>query len=332
VGNIDRGGVYASFVGTMAVLPDADRSIVAGFVVNRFRGTAALLIDAHEYVMRRTGRPVFGVVPELPKLGLPEEDSVGFREGTFADAHKGGDSVEIAVIDFSHISNFTDLDPLRIEPDVRLRLVRSPGDLGTPDAVILPGSKNVVADLAFLMESGLGEKLLFLLHARRTEIIGICGGFQMLGREIADPHGIESVGKTVRGLGLLPLTTVLAPDKLLARTSATHPVSGFGVTGYEIHHGRTEGMDAIAVMRKPGGEAVGAGTEDGRVWGTYLHGIFDADEFRRWFVDHLRVKRGLAPLREVCATYDLEPAFDRLAQAVRDSIDIGRLYRVMGLR
>ncbi|MBI4634641.1 MAG: cobyric acid synthase [Deltaproteobacteria bacterium] len=332
VGNIDRGGVYASFIGTMEVLGEAERSLVAGFIVNRFRGTAALLDNAHAYILERTGLPVIGVVPELAGLGLPEEDSVGFREGLCGAGDRDEDSVDVAVVDFAHISNFTDYDPLRIESDVRVRIVRSPRELGTPDAVILPGSKNVVADLTFLRESGLAEGLLSLLGAGRTEIIGICGGFQMLGAEIADPHGIESAGKTVPGLRLLPLTTVLAPDKLLMRTSATHLASGLDVTGYEIHHGLTDGMAALPVMRKSDGTVIGAGAPDGRVWGTYLHGVFDADGFRRWFIDRLRVGRGLVPRKRIGAAYDLEPAFDRLAQAVRSGTDIDSIYRIMGLR
>ncbi len=336
VGNIDRGGVYASFVGTLEVLPEADRTLVAGFIVNRFRGTASLLDSAHEYVARRTGRPVLGVVPELFDLGLPEEDSVGFRQSPGASSGNNGSPVEIAVVHFPHISNFTDLDPLGIEPDLRVRIVRAARDLGAPDAVILPGSKNVAADLGFLRSSGLRQALLPLAAAGRTEIIGICGGFQMLGGPIADPHGVESSGGSVEGLGLLPLSTVLAPEKFLARTSALHLASGLAVHGYEIHHGRTEGMEKLPLMEKdgadPGDRLVGAGTADGMVWGTYLHGVFDSDEFRRWFIDRLRRRRGLAPQGTILASYDLEPAFERLARAVRENVDIDRIYRIMGLR
>ena len=331
VGNIDRGGVYASFVGTLELLSEADRALIAGFVVNRFRGTASLLGSAHDFILQRTGRPVLGVIPELLDLGLPEEDSVGFREGAVGGAVDDGEGVEIAVIDFAHISNFTDLDALRIEPDVRLRLVRSASDLGTPDAVIMPGSKNVIADLASLRSNGLGVRLLELAKAGGTEIVGLCGGFQMLGREIADPHGIESTGKTLPGLGLLPLTTVLQPEKLLKQTKAAHIASGLEVRGYEIHHGRTEGGDVLPVMEKADGELVGVGTDDGWVWGTYLHGVFDADLFRRWFIDRLRVRRGLLPLG-TGAVYNLEPAFDRLAAAVRDNLDMNSIYQMMGLR
>lgn len=153
----------------------------------------------------------------------------------------------------------------------------------------------------------------------------------MLGREIADPHGIESAGRTMTGLGMLPLTTVLAPEKMLKQTVARHLLSGLEVKGYEIHHGRTGGMEAAPLMIKPDGELVGAGEAEGRVWGTYLHGVFDNDVFRRWFIDRLRTRRGLPALGSG-AVYDLEPAFNRLAQAVRDSLDIDRIYCLMGLR
>jgi cobyric acid synthase len=219
---------------------------------------------------------------------------------------------------------------------VHLKIVRTPRELGAPDAVILPGSKNVVADLNFLKASGIGGKLLSLAASGQTEIIGLCGGFQMLGGKIADPYGIESAGTAVEGLGLMPLSTVLVPEKLLAQTAAMHLTSGLAVSGYEIHHGRTEGMETLPLMKKAGNDSgsglVGAGTDDGMVWGTYLHGVFDADEFRRWFIDRLRLRRGLVPQGKVLATYDLEPAFERLARAVRDSVDIDRIYHIMGLR
>lgn len=178
VGDIDRGGVYASFIGTMEVLSERERALVKGFVVNRFRGQEAFLAEAHEYVLRHTGRPVLGVVPYLRDLGLPEEDSVSFKDGLIDGRIPAGEHVEIAVIDLAHISNFTDFDPFRIEPDVRLRVVRHPEELDSPDALILPGSKNVIGDLVGLRESGMAEKILGLARTGRTEIIGVCGGLQ----------------------------------------------------------------------------------------------------------------------------------------------------------
>lgn len=331
VGDIDRGGVYASFVGTMEVLAEWERNLLAGFVVNKFRGTASLLDDAHEYILHHTGKPVLGVVPYIRDLGLPEEDSVSFKAGIFDDTNPEGECVEIALIDLPHISNFTDFDSLRIEPDVRLKIVRNASELGSPDALIIPGSKNVIGDLMYLQHTGLGDKIIELA-GRGTEIIGVCGGFQILGREIADPHHVESAGKTLNALGLIPASTVLAPEKTLVRTAARHLESGLPVYGYEIHHGVTAGDGVVPVIEREDGETIGMGADNRLIWGTYLHGVFDADQFRRHFIDRLRVRRGLPALGKVQASYDLEPAFDRLADVVRESVDLDKIYRIMGLR
>ncbi|MEW6356535.1 MAG: cobyric acid synthase [Planctomycetota bacterium] len=331
VGDIDRGGVFASFVGTMEVLAEWERALVAGFVINRFRGKEELLGDALDYTLRHTGRPVLGVVPYFHDLGLPEEDSVSFKGGAFDDSSPQGEAVEIAVVDLPHISNFTDFDSLRMEPDVRLRIARTPRDLNRPDAVILPGSKNVIGDLAYLREKGLDRRILELAADGTAELVGVCGGFQMMGARIEDPHRIESAESTTNGLGLLPVSTRLAREKTLTRVNATHLASGLRVTGYEIHHGLTDREGAVPAIRRDDGETIGVASQDGRLWGTYVHGVFDADEFRRWFIDRLRVRRGLAPLGKVCTTYDLEPAFERLADAVRKRIDMKTIYRLMGL-
>lgn len=332
VGDIDRGGVFASFVGTMEVLDRWERELVAGFVINRFRGDAGLLGEAIEYTERRTGKPVLGVVPYLADLGLPEEDSVEFKSGALDRTRDAEGAVEIAVVDLPHISNFNDFDPFRIEPDVKLTIVRSREDLGEPDAVIIPGSKNVIGDLKYLVEKGIAGRILQLLAKGRTKVIGICGGFQMLGREIRDPHGIESADGSILGLGILQVSTTLLESKTLVQTSALHLPSNMTVKGYEIHHGRTGAGSLPPVIRRPDGEVIGAGAPDGRVWGTYLHGVFDADEFRRWFIDGLRSGRGLAPLGRVAARYDLDGALDRLAAAVRERLPVERIYRIMGLR
>lgn len=326
VGDIDRGGVFASFVGTMEVLEEWERALVQGYIVNRFRGREALLADALDYTEKHTGRPVLGVVPYLRELGLPEEDSVTFKE----TASRGGshaDAVEIALIDLPHISNFTDFDALRGEPDVHLRIVRAPGELGEPDAIILPGSKNVLEDLTSLRASGLEAAI--VQQAGRAEIVGICGGYQMLGRSIEDGHAVESTRGRIQGLGLLELSTVMAEEKTLVRVFARH-LSGFPLRGYEIHHGRTEGAGLDPVIVRDDGIVIGAGRE--RIWGTYLHGVFDADAFRRWFVDRLRDGRGLEPIGRIVSPYDLEPALDRLADVVRKSIRLDAIYRLIGLR
>ena len=331
VGDIDRGGVFASFIGTVAVLDEWERRLLAGFVVNRLHGDAALLGNALEYTEEHTGRPVLGVVPFLHGLGLPEEDSVEFKAGAFDEGPAETEGVTIALVDLPHISNFTDLDALRIEPDVRVRVAREPGDLDAADAVILPGSKNTLHDLEALRSTGMAEAIQRLARGGRAEIVGICAGLQMLGERVADPHRVESTAGAARGMGLIPITTELAPEKTLRRVHATHRPSGCMVDGYEIHHGRTrsEGLDPVLV--RDDGEVLGVAAAGGRVWGTYLHGVFDADAFRRWFVDRLRVRRGLAPLGKVVATYDLEPAFERLADVVRSCLDMDAVYRLMGL-
>jgi len=332
VGDIDRGGVYASFIGTMECLTPQERALVKGFVVNRFRGDASFLDAAHSYVLHHTGVPVRGVVPYLPDLGLPEEDSVSFKNGNPGNRIPEGPHVDIAVIDLPHISNFTDFDPFLIEPDVRLRVVRKAAELGKPDAVILPGSKNVIGDLEALRQSGMTDEMMRLFRQGKTEIIGICGGFQIMGGEIADPLGIESAsGRNIVGLGLLPVRTELASEKTLKLATARHLPSGCSVRGYEIHHGLTEGGQLAPQVIREDGENIGVGTKDGLLWGTYLHGIFDDDAFRRWFIDRLRERKGLAATGEIVAVYDLETAFDRLAAVVRKAVNMDIIYQIMGL-
>jgi len=275
---------------------------------------------------------VLGVIPYLSRLDLPEEDSVAFKEGLNEASAPAENAVVVAVIDLPHISNFTDFDALRIEPDVCVKVVRSVEDTGNPDAVILPGSKNVMADLTFLKETGLARKILELAGNGKTEIIGICGGFQMLGSLIADPAGIESPRESAReALGLLPVVTRLFPEKILRRIKAKHLPSGLDLYGYEIHHGRTAAGNLQPCIRTDQGDIIGLEAKEGRIWGTYLHGLFDADAFRRWLIDRLRLRRGWPACGEIRAVYDLEPAFERLAAAVRESVNMKVIYKIMGL-
>ena len=332
VGDIDRGGVFASFVGTMEVLAEWERALVTGFVVNRFRGQESLLRDALDYTEKHTGRPVFGVVPYLVGMGLPEEDSVTFKSGALDQKRSDDNTVDIAVLDLPHVSNFTDFDAFRIEPDVHLRIVRSVTELGCPDALLIPGSKNTLGDLEYLKQSGLAGQIAQLAASHKTEIIGICGGFQMIGRDIRDPESIESAAGRATGLGLLDVHTVMQDEKTLLRSTARHIFSGLTVQGYEIHHGQTNAASSTPLFVRSDNETVGTATADGRIWGTYLHGVFDADEFRRWFIDRLRVQRGKKALGGITATYDIEPALERLAQVVRASLRMDTIYRVMGLR
>jgi adenosylcobyric acid synthase len=331
VGDIDRGGVFASFVGTVEILSELERAMIAGFAINRFRGNQALLGDAIKYVHDRTGVPVFGVIPYINDLGIPEEDSVSFKTGRREGAARGQGQIEIAVIDVPHISNFTDFDPLDLEPDVCLRIVRKADDLDNPDAVIIPGSKNVPGDLAYLRESGLSDKI-EALRLENVVILGICGGMQMLGDTIEDPDHLEWEGGTQPGLGFLALRTVLGRDKTLRAVTARHVPTGLELKGYEIHHGRTSGEGVLPVLTSENGDGLGYISGDGCVLGTYLHGLFDADAFRRWFIDDLRTRRGLTALKKIQVIFDMEPALDRLADIVRKGLDVDAVYREMGLR
>ncbi len=331
VGDIDRGGVYASFVGIMEVLDQWERELVAGFMVNKFRGQASLLESAHDYLNLHTGRKVFGVIPHIKDLGIPEEDSVSFKKGSFNTSAKEA-GVTVGVINLPHISNFTDIEPFLDEPDVDLRIVDSVDRVAGCDTLVLPGSKNVIHDLEYLGESGIKDAV---IHQFETgiEVVGICGGYQMLGRAIKDPYQLESSikGKDgLKGMGLLSMDTVLEKEKNLTRKDGTHKKSGLTVFGYEIHHGISTDTDN-PVFTFSDGTVCGTAARNGMVWGAYLHGVFDSDSFRRWFIDNLRVRKGLEPKQEIVSQYDLEHSFDKLADVVRSSIDVDELYKIMGL-
>lgn len=329
VGDIDRGGVYASFVGIMDVLAEWERKCVAGFIVNRFRGDAALLADAHDYVKDFTGREVLGVVPYITNLGLPEEDSVSFKGGGFRREKPGCDHVVIALVSLPHISNFTDFEPFLGEPDVHLKIISSPQEIIGSDAVILPGSKNVLADLKFLQNQGFVSAIQKFAE-QGGAVVGVCGGYQMLGEKVSDPYGIESDLLSASGLKLLDIQTSILLNKKLIRKEGRHKKSGCEVYGYEIHHGVSQGNgDALFTFTDT--TECGHSSLDGRVWGAYLHGLFDSDSFRRWFIDHLREKAGYPKIEQVVYRYDLEDAFENLATTVRLSLDMDAVYKLLRL-
>lgn len=342
VGDIDRGGVFAHLVGTMELLDPHERALVKGFILNRFRGDASLLDPALEVISERTGVPFAGVVPWTDH-GLPEEDSVSFKEALQSrksgrpDREEG--KLDIVLLDLPHIANFTDFDALGREPDVNLRVVDRAADVGTPDALLIPGSKNTPGDLAKLKSRGFGKLISELAASGRCEIVGICGGFQMLGRRVADPGGLESRGGE-QGFGLLDIETELASGKVLRRTEAEHLPSGLSLSGYEIHHGRTvpvPGGCAVTVISGENGEALGFASREDPVWGTYLHGVFDAPGFRRRFLNGLRKRRGLEPLAETEADgagslTDVDSSLDRMADVMEEHCDIEAILRAAGIR
>ena len=337
VGDIDRGGVYASFLGTWMTFTDAERRLLTGYIVNRFRGDASLLDPAHEYMLDHTGIPVLGTIPYIRDLNIPEEDMAGFSWGHTDCGEKKAGTLDIAVVMLRHVSNYTDFAPLAAEPDVRLRPVRRAEEWGDPDVVMLPGSKSVVPDLDDLRRSGLADNILG--HAERGKwIFGICGGLQILGRAILDPHGIESAAPEVPGLGLMDLRSTFAADKTLVRVARAETPLGVPSGGYEIHHGLTDhGPSALPLFLRadrayPSEAERICGYVSGRRWATYLHGVFDDDTFRRAWIDHVRTDLGLTPQRRCLASYDLEKALDRLADVVRANSDMETIYRSMGLK
>lgn len=332
VGNIDHGGVFGAFVGALETMSEWERKLVSGFLINRFRGIKSLLEPGIGYLEETTRKNVFGIIPFLNDLRLPEEDSLEFKSGNLSDTSPLGDRIDIVLIDTPRISNHTDLDSLRIEPDVRVRIAQRKEEIGNPDVLILPGSKNVITDLNYLKESGISEIILNFHKEGKTEIIGICGGYQMLGESVHDPFQIESNIGSAEGLNLIGVKTVLEKEKLLKQTQGTHIPSGKKVSGYEIHHGNTKEVRAKSIFQNNSSESLGHQGISEKVWGTYLHGVFDEDEFRRWFIDKIRLEKGMSPLGKIQAKYELETGIDRLADKVRNSVNMPEIYRIIGLK
>ncbi|MCA0847060.1 cobyric acid synthase [Salipiger thiooxidans] len=274
-GDIDRGGVIAQVVGTQAVLSDEDNAMIAGFLINRFRGDPRLFDDGYRLIEARTGWRGFGVLPWFPDAWkLPAEDALDLH----APRRSGG--LHVVCLALSRIANFDDLDPLAQEDGVRLTML-GPGRAipGDADVVILPGSKSTRGDLAFLRAQGWDVDL--VAHLRRGgHVLGICGGYQMLGQSVADPDGIEGAPGQDAGLGLLQIDTVMTGDKRLTETRATHAATGLPFDGYEIHIGRSDGPDLTRPFAHVDGRPEGATSADGRVTGSYLHGMFRDDAFR----------------------------------------------------
>ncbi len=337
VGDIDRGGIYASFLGTWLTFTESERRLLAGWLVNRFRGDASLLIPAHQYMFEHTGVPVLGTIPWIPELSIPEEDMAGFWATRAVPIQAGTHILDIAVIVPAHVSNYTDFAPLALEPDVCLRPVRSLEEWGNPDVVILPGSKNVPADLEILRQSGLAAKI--ITHAQeRKWILGICGGLQMMGKSIYDPAGVESPITQIAGLGLMDLHSTFAQGKTLLQVERAETPLGVPTCGYEIHHGSTiHGPSALPLFRRARQDHI-AGSEEicgytnGRCWATYLHGIFDDDTFRRAWLDYVRTDLNMPPGGYPPIHYDVEHELDRLADTVREHVDMKTIYRIMGLQ
>jgi adenosylcobyric acid synthase len=315
VGDIDRGGVIAQMIGTQAVLDPADNALIAGFLINKFRGDLSLFDDGYKLIADRTTWPGFGVVPFFADASrLPAEDALDLPCGG------GTGSYKIACLALSRIANFDDLDPLAQEPGVSLRMIRAgevvPGDT---DLIIIPGSKSTRGDLAYLRAQGWDVDIAG--HVRRGgAVLGICGGYQMLGEWVRDPHGIEGVAGDTMGLGLLDIETVMSPDKTLTRVSATHVETGCPISGYEIHIGRSEGPARARPFATVNGTPEGAVSNDGRIMGSYLHGLFVDDSFRAAF---LAARGAAASIMSYSAA--VEQTLDALATHLERYIDVSGL-------
>ncbi|MEU4829421.1 cobyric acid synthase [Streptosporangium sp. NPDC023615] len=314
VGDIDRGGVFASLYGTVALLEPDDQALIAGFVINKFRGAPELLAPGLDMIRELTGRPVYGVLPWLDGLWLDVEDSLALenRPAIGTRAPHGRQTLRVAVVRLPRISNFTDVDALAAEPGVTVRFVTSPGELEDADLVVLPGSRATVSDLAWLRATGLAGAL------PGRVVLGICGGYQMLARSIRDD--VESGAGAVEGLGLLPATVEFARDKTLGRPVGS--AYGHRVEAYEIHHG---------TVTTDGGEPFLDGCRSGTVWGTTWHGALENDGFRRAFLADVAALSGrdFVPAPDVSFAALREERLDALGDLIERNVDTGALLRLL---
>ena len=342
VGDIDRGGVFGALVGTLALLPPADRARVAGLIINRLRGDAEILRPGLAELQALTGVPVLGVVPWISERLVPSEDSLDLPP----DAGDDAAVVDIAVVRLPRLANFDDFEWLAAEPGVRVRWVTSAAALGCPDLIVLPGSKSTLANLAWLRERRLADAIVAAAAAGRP-VLGVCGGYQMLGRALLDPDGVESSTASARGLGLLPVATVFVRDKTTVRvraraTGAPGPferAAGVLTDAYEIHAGVTRLLDPtvarpLAVVAR-GGLAVedrdGAADATGTVTGTYLHGIFQSGAARRALLGWLAARSGSAARPEWGHEDAARGRWDRLADIVAGALDVKTVGRLVGI-
>lgn len=354
IGDIDRGGVFASLVGTIMLLTEEEKKRVKGIIINKFRGDKTILDPGIKMLEDLIHIPVLGVIP-YTYLQLEEEDSLTtrFKKKKGKSGYKSkieakdvNRALEVAVIWLPHMSNFTDFNRLDLEEDVNLRFVKRYEEIGVADLVILPGSKNTIADLEYLKESGLDMEL-YQLKESGTFIMGICGGYQMLGHKVSDPDGIEGNKKESYGLGLLNRMTTLQGEKITTQVEATileglpgilADCGGLKVKGYEIHMGLTEktaDCKELLTIEEKLGEKVsileGSCNEEGTVFGTYLHGIFDEGPFARTLLNAIRKQKGLSEVASEVTSFEAfkQGEYDKLAAVVRENLDMEAIYQIL---
>ena len=328
VGDIDRGGVYAHLLGTFDLLDEMEQELTAGFIINKFRGDQSLLQPANVFLENRTERKLFGVVPMIKDLNLPDEDSVEFKKKVGQSAGIQTGKVNIALVDLPHISNFSDFDVLETDDDVHLVTIDSPNQLELFDMVILPGSKNTLRDMQHLQKKKFHVGLKRFVATGKM-LVGICGGYQMLGEKISDPQAVESTASEVQGFGFMNMNTIMASEKQLTQVKANCFDHDIPLWGYEIHHGHSETCELPFLIHHHHHEKVlGHINKDGNVWGTYIHGVFDSGMFRNFVINRIRKQKGL-PLTPSRADHDIDAQLSRLAAIIRKSIDMDAVYRVL---
>lgn len=332
-GDIDRGGVFASLAGTMLLLDNDEKRMVKGFLINKFRGSLEILKPGLDMLEEIIHIPVLGVVPYF-HLNLEDEDSVTEWD-KFSSNQQG--EIDIVVIKLPHISNFTDFNVLKLHEDVNLRFVGLEDELGRPDVIMIPGTKSTVADMEMLSKSGMADKIL-ACHQKGSFVFGICGGFQIIGEEIRDPDHVESSLDGIAGLGLIKAVTTFKGAKTTTLSAGEDQVFHSRVKGYEIHMGETvlkEGASPlIKVFPQKGTDSClldGGVNEEGTVFGTYFHGIFDSSSFTRNFINTIRRSKNLVPLHNTVQDYweYKEEQYDKLADVVRGSLDMDQIYRIV---
>ena len=330
VADIDRGGVFASAYGTIKLLPQEDQDRFCGIVINKFRGDVEILRPGLEMLEDLTGKPVLGVVP-MEKIDIDDEDSLSDR----LNQRTVTEGIDVAVIRLPHISNFTDFSVFELIDGVSLRYVTQKKELGSPDLILLPGTKNTMGDMEWLIESGLEGAI--RRASATTRVIGICGGFQLLGKEMEDPEGVEH-GGSMRGLGLLDLKTTFVSQKTRTRIEgqfledqSLYGLDNRKVTGYEIHMGTTDNLGgAIPMIRLSDGRTDAYRNESGRIWGSYLHGIFDNEDLVFALVHEIMREKGIDPDDNHLSVAEYkEIQYDKLADLIRRSLDMDRIYQIL---
>lgn len=337
--DIDRGGVFAQLIGTLAVIPPENRQRIKGFIINRFRGDATLFTDGIDYIEKQTGIPVLGLIPYYYHIDIDAEDGLPLSIIIDPPNELDSDSINIAVLRLPHISNFTDFAPLQRESSVTLHYLSKPRSLNGYDTVILPGTKNVRFDLDWMKELGWNEQLIHYTQ-NGGHLCGICGGYQMLGNVVLDPHGVEGNPGETKGLGSLNLETTLSKEKTLSCSSGIYKRYGQPVEGYEIHMGATthvKEMQSAILVNKRNGSTVnddeGVMSSDGKIWGTYFHGLFDNSGFRCSFLEGLKPESRHAT-NNVLLENEMDfkhQQYDLLAKHFRDYLDMDKLIDIVGI-